>query len=58
VRQEGSPLSAKARRFEFPGGTAFFESDNYKPLKKVLILTTEKQLWGNKAYSFDFNFLY
>ena len=54
---EGSPISGKVGKIDFPG-TPFNEHENYRPSKKVIIVTTDKMVWNNKAYSFDYNYLY
>ena len=36
----------------------FWESQEYRPHKKVVIFTTERYLMPNKCYSFDFNYLF
>lgn len=36
----------------------FWDSLNYCPSQKVVIVTTERYMFKNKCYSFDFNYLY
>jgi len=36
----------------------FWETEEYRPGKKVLIFTTDRQLFKSHCYSFDYNYLF
>jgi hypothetical protein len=36
----------------------FWETREYRPCKKVLILTTNRWLFKSRCYSFDYNYLF
>jgi len=46
------------RKYDDEDFKTFWESQQYRPYKKVIIFTTEKYLMPNKCYSFDFNYLF
>ena len=40
------------------GFQTFWETEYYKPYKKMIIVSTDTYLMKNNTYSFDFNYLY
>ena len=51
-------MQFKNSKIKYDGFQTFWETENYKPYKKVLIVTTETYMMKNEAYSFDYNHIF